>query len=207
MTELVAARRRATRRSGTYPRWRRLAIAVALMTVAAVGGVASPAHAAFLYCDDVGVFPSERCTVPYQAYPYGQTTGLRSSMQGWPDLGITGTQQAGTDEIRIHLKVWDLNSDGYRARVWIDIYRGCWCVDGAYHVSPTHSPTGGTQGATRVFDSTTSSGTFTDWYYTNINGGTQDYYVVRLRLGRFQSSTGLYEYGEERRYHLRVYRT
>jgi hypothetical protein len=177
------------------------------MTAAAVGGVATPAQAAFLYCDDSGSFPSVRCNVPYQAYPYGQTTGLRSSMMGYPDLGITAMQEANADEIVIRLKVWDLNSDGYRARVWVDVYNGCWCVDPAYHVPTMRSGEGGNQGATAVFDSTTSAGTVPPALtYVNSNGTANDYYVVRLRLGRFQLSTGRYEYGEEQRYHLRVYR-
>ncbi|WP_143049908.1 hypothetical protein [Asanoa ishikariensis] len=175
------------------------------MTAVVLGVAPIPAYAVSLPCYDTGTFPSERCTVGYQAYPYGQTTGLRSSMQGWPDLGITGTQQAGTDEIRIHLKVWDLNTDGYRARVWIDVFRGCWCTDAVNHVPTTQGAEGGSQGATRVFDSGSSSGNFREWYYTNPDGSVETY-LVRLRLGRFQLSTGRYEWGEEQLYRMRVYR-
>jgi hypothetical protein len=179
---------------------------VTLTTTVVVGSAATPAQAAFHYCADSGTFPSVRCTVPYQAYPYGQTTGLRSSMMGYPDLGITAMQEANADEIVIRLKVWDLNSDGYRARVWADVYNGCWCVDSAYHVGTLRNGEGGNQGASAVFDSTTSAGTVSGLTYVNPNGTANPYYVVRLRLGRFQLSTGRYEWGEEQRYHLYVYR-
>jgi hypothetical protein len=184
-------------------RWGRIALAVAAMTAVVLGGTATPAQAREFRCEDRGFFPSVWCYVPYQTYPYGQTTGLRSSMAGYPDYGITATQQSGSDEIRIQLKVWDLNTDGYRARVWIDIFQGCWCVDSSRHVAPTQD---NTQGATRVFDAYISSGQVSSWPHVNSAGTTTASYTVRLRLGRYQGSTGLYQWGEDQLYYLTVYR-
>jgi hypothetical protein len=175
-----------------------------VMTAALLGITAVPAQAATYQCWDTGGWPQVHCWVGYQQFPYGQTTGLRSSMQGYadgPNIGITASQQAGSDEIIVKLRVWDLKEDGYRARVWVDIFKGCWCVDAGYKVR-TGPPQN--QYAGDVFDAYNNSGTDDDWWYINSQGASESYYTVRLLLGRYQGSTGAYQWGEEQRYYLVV---
>lgn len=115
-------------------------------------------------------------------------------MQGYadgPNIGITASQQGSGDEIYVKLRVWDLKEDGYRARVWADVFKGCACVDDGYKV------------ASKTFDAHNNLGTTPDplWYTTD---AAQTYYTVRLRLGRFRGSDGHSEWGEEQRYYLVV---
>ena len=183
----------------------RLLSVVAVVTATLLSITAVPARAAAYECWDTGGWPHQHCWVGYQQFPYGQTTGLRSSMQGFadgPNIGVTASQQAGTDEIYVKLRVWDLNEDGYRARVWVDIYKNCWCIYDGNKVRtgpPEHQFSGD------VFDAHHNGGTDDYWWYTNAaTGATATHYTVRLKLGRYQGSTGRAEWGEEQRYYLTV---
>jgi hypothetical protein len=180
----------------------RFALALIAMTATLLSTTAVPAHAAWYGCTRTGGWPQNHCWVGYQAFPYGQTSGLRSSMQGYadgPNIGITASQQAGFDDILVKLRVWDLKEDGYRARVWVDIFRGCHCTNEAYQVEvgPWEH-----QYAGRVFDATNNAGVDRQWWYTAEGSATN--YTVRIQLGRYQSSTGNYERGEEQVYTLVV---
>ncbi|SNT38156.1 hypothetical protein SAMN05421812_105167 [Asanoa hainanensis] len=177
------------------PRGRSVIVLVALATLL-MGIMAVPAQAAEYRCGRTAI-NTIACWVGYQTYPPG-TSGLRSSMQGWadgPNIGITARQQNGADEIVVQLKVWDLNEDGYRARVWVDIFQNCHCTNDAYRPQPG-----------RVMDAFNNSGTVPpQWHFINSSGLYVTRYTVRLYLGRYQNSTGNFNRNEEQTYYLEIY--
>lgn len=180
----------------------RFVLALIAMTAALLGTTAVPANAAWYGCAKTGGWPQNHCWVGYQQYPYGQTTGLRSSMQGnadGPNIGITASQQAGRDEIIVSLNVWDLSEDGYRARVWVDIFKGCHCLDANRKVRTGPEEH---QYAGDVFDAYSNAPTSDSWWH--IDDGWESLYTVRLLLGRYKGSTGAYQWGEEQVYTLVV---
>jgi hypothetical protein len=184
----------------------RFLLVLVATTATLLVGTAVPAQAAIYWCEETGGRPNERCWVGYQQFPYGQTTGLRSSMQGYadgPNFGVLGSQLAGVDEILVKLRVWDLKEDGYRARVWVDIFKGCLCVTDSYKVrsGPYENQYAGAVVDGYRADVPAEGG----WDYANAEtGATEGYYTVRLRLGRYKGSSNgaVYEWGEEQRYYL-----
>jgi hypothetical protein len=189
---------------GSY--MRRVMSLVALMAVGFTSvAAASPAaaHAGTAAMRSTTICGEEspgftRCHISYQTYPSG-TTGLRASMAGTFTASVLGN----LDKLQGSGTVWDLKEDGYRARVWLDVFYDCWCVDNAYHVPGPQLPDGTNHwGTTRIFDSHTSSGTPYSWDWTNWNGYTGTYYTVRVIVGRYQKSTQTFHMAEEQRFYL-----
>lgn len=174
----------------------RLATLLVILSAALVGS-STPANAWITFCNEESPGYT-RCFISYQTYP-GGTTGLRASMDGSFSAAVLRPQ----DQISGSGTVWDLNEDGYRARVWLDIYYDCWCVDQAYHVPGPQLPDGTNYwGTTRIFDSFTRSGTPYSWSWTNHAGYSGNYYTVRVVVGRFQKSTGRFQQAEEQRFYF-----
>lgn len=169
----------------------RRALLVPAASLAMFGSALSaPAQAEIKFCSDGN---PTFCTISYQTYPYSSTgTGLRSSMLGSFNGAVIGSR----DQITGEITVYDLHEDGYRARVWVDIFYDCFCVSPDKHVP------GPTSDATRVFDSTTSSGTRHQWGWANTHGHTGFFYTVRVIVGRYQGSTGRFNQAEEQRFYL-----
>jgi len=166
----------------------RRSIAVVVVTGALLTGIAVPAEATVVECPLQGPPPQSVCYTGYNTYPRPPgSSGLRSSMDGV----VYSREYGGADELEFHLTVWDLSTDGYRARVWIYLYKGCWCTDTANFVPPT----GGALhlGATYLRDSSVSTGNRYDWTYVNTTDPHWTAYTVRFVLGRFQNSTGNYD--------------
>ena len=186
---------------------KRIASLLTLTTIAMVGAVVTASSAAATTADpstswtticnqtSPGYTP---CSIAYQTYPAG-TTGLRASMDG----SFTGSLLGNLDKLQGSGTVWDLKEDGYRARVWLDIYYDCWCVDQNYHVPGPQLPDGTNHwGTTRIFDSHTKNGTPYSWDWTNWYGYTGTYYTVRVVVGRYQMSSQTYQVAEEQRFYL-----
>lgn len=148
---------------------------------------AAPAQATVVECAVVGSPPQAQCFTGYQTYPNPPNSpGLRTSMDG----RVFGTEYSNSDEVATWITVWDLSTDGYRARVWFYLYEGCWCTSEEYKVQPVPgTPTH--LGSTRLFDSTSSSGSYYYWPYVGRKETT--WYTARFVLGRYQGSTGAYD--------------
>lgn len=172
----------------------RRSVAVVAVTVAVLAGSAVPAQASIVQCIEQGPWPQSYCDVAYQTYPYSPTgTGLRSSMDGV----IYAMEFSTADEIEAHIDVWDLKEDGYRARVWLDVFKGCWCDYESHRVLGYGDPLN----TTKVFDSHVPSGNSYTWTYVNTDNSWTAY-TVRLRVGRFQGSTLNFQWAEEQRFYL-----
>lgn len=136
-------------------------------------GTSSPAAATIKYCDQSG--GEAECQIAYQEYKSG---GVRRSSVDGSFVARPSVISSSYDEIDGKIRVRDLSEDGYRARVWVHAYSGCWCIDEDHRiysqVYDAHDATTGPQYlAWRMFKS--------------------DLYVVQVIVGRYKGATGACE--------------
>ncbi|MEU7820218.1 hypothetical protein [Catellatospora sp. NPDC049133] len=148
----------------------RNAIVAALTAFAAVLAVgATPANASInVVCDGY-------CTIVSTTYVNGGVA--RSRAEGY-FYAVDG-------DIKGEVSIWDTSADGYRARVWVNIFLECWCVHEEYMVS------------NRAFDNTNGAGTKIDRSWTFSAGLPAGYlYTVEVKVGRYDANTGAYGVNE-----------
>lgn len=139
---------------------------------------AAPAAAEIKFC--TGEEPVY-CDIAYQVYRSGGVN--RSSVDGW-FKGWTGSPTPEDEDfIEGKIQVRDIaDKDGYRARVWVNLYADCWCIDRDYRILG------------KTFDAFTSAGTTYDYYWHDIAGPDRSrYYALQVIVGRYKNSTGACE--------------
>ncbi|MEV4533095.1 hypothetical protein AB0J82_04605 [Asanoa sp. NPDC049518] len=123
---------------------------------------------------------------PYQNWYYAgdhsQGGTLRSSVNGsYYTYATNGTQGVGP----VQLTITDRSADGYRARVWFNIYT-CHCTSATYRARALH------------YDNTLGAGKSVsinadgDGLSSGAPSGTTRFYTVEIKVGRYDGDTGNY---------------
>ncbi|GAA4563647.1 hypothetical protein GCM10023176_08000 [Micromonospora coerulea] len=153
---------------------RRTRRALALTVVAVVAVVGMPATAASA---DHSLWHQN---FPRKVHYSGGVARAAVSGSTW------GSDWQGTHHLQAYdITVEDLSADGYRARVWVNIYKGCYCVSSGNRVKAV------------VFDNLDGANTSRFYYGDDrayeqyVNAGER--YTVEVKVGRYDGDTGGYD--------------
>lgn len=148
-------------------RWRRNVATLALVVAALLAVTPAPAQAAGTRYDFAGNLV---------------TSGvLRSHASGY--YTVYNTSPTARSIAAGMISISDDSADGYRARVWYNVYSGCHCLNS------------GNRYIARAFDNTSGANTTVnvDASSASVSNASSIYYTVEIKVGRYDGDTGRYD--------------